>query len=407
MLPSNKDNVTNKKYKINKDLYEEDDFIKDCPNSNFIPTILPAAKRIIAIGDIHGDLNLAIRSFKLAELIDDNMNWIARPKNTIVVQVGDQIDSCRPIPGIYDCRGRKYPDDNANDVNVINFFNEMHKKALADGGAVYSLIGNHELMNSQGNFTYVSYDNLHNFRYESNDGDVYKGSLGRKKSFEPGGPIAQMLACNRFSILVVGSTMFIHAGILPILASRLDYLNVDSDTKLKYLNSVVRKWLLHKLSKKDQDIKSLFINNSTISPFWTRIYGSIPENTDINSSECFSCVKKTIEVFKLGQIVVGHTPQAFTNKNGINGTCYEKDGSNKLYRVDGGFSRAFKVFGENNMIQVLEIIDDCDFRILTDKTVYKYINPIDSDTNGREINKRSDKSPNKEIVKRINRKMLY
>lgn len=360
-----------KKYAVKNDLFEEDDFLKDCPNSEFVPTILPAAKRLIAIGDIHGDLNLAIRSFKLAELIDDDLNWIANPRDTIVVQVGDQIDSCRRIPGVFDCHSKKYPYDKPNDMNVINFFNEMHQKASKFDGAVYSLLGNHELMNCQGNFYYVSYENMNNFKHESANGEIYDGPDGRREAFKPGGPISNMMACNRKSILVIGSTMFVHAGILPVLASRLDHLNLDSNTKLKYLNAVVRKWLLHKLAKQDTDNKKMFINDITTSPFWVRLYGSIPENTDINSAECFSSVKKTLEVFKLGQLVIGHTPQMSTNSSGINGTCYEKNGHNRLYRVDGGFSQAFKVFSNNDSVQVLEILDDIKFNILTDRDVHK------------------------------------
>lgn len=87
-----------KHYKVSHDIFEEEDFLKDCPNNTFIPTTLPAVKRIIAIGDIHGDYNLAVRSLRLANLIDEDLNWIADPPNTIVVQVGDQIDSCRRIP---------------------------------------------------------------------------------------------------------------------------------------------------------------------------------------------------------------------------------------------------------------------------------------------------------------------
>lgn len=392
-----------KKYKVNNELYSEEDFMKDCPNSDFIPTILPAVKRLIAIGDIHGDLKLAIASFKLANLIDDDYNWIADPAETVVVQVGDQIDSCRPIPQVYDCHRKKYPDDKQDDMNVIDFFNNINKKAMDAGGAVYSLLGNHELMNAEGRFDYVSHDNFVEFNYTDDDDQVYEGPKGRKDAFKTGGPISTMLACTRPSVLVVGSTMFIHAGVLPVLAKRLDHLNIDSDTKLKYLNSVVRKWLLRKLSEKqDKENKQMFVNDLKVSPFWTRIYGTIPENVDIDSNECFTSVKKTLEVFKLGQLVVGHTPQLFTNKTGINGTCYEKDDdTNKLYRVDGGFSKAFKIFDNNDMVQVLEIIDDTIFNIISDKKISRPGIKMEIGRNDRNGRSDGNERTAKDVVKDI------
>lgn len=382
MNPENKH--TRKKYSVTNGYYSDEDFIKDCPNYDLIPTVLPAVKRLIAIGDIHGDLKLAIRSFKLANLIDDKFNWIADPPNTVVVQVGDQVDSCRPIKNEFECHEKKYPNDEANDMNIIDFFNDIHQKAKAVGGAVYSLLGNHELMNAQGNFNYVSYENYYHFRYSIGD-KIYEGSTGRKEAFKPGNGISSMLACTRPSVLVVGSTMFVHAGILPVLARRLDYMNIDSNSKLEYLNAIVRKWLLKKLKSNNMtetDLKEyeldkknskLFLTDLNISPFWNRVFGQIPDHSDLESDLCFNSVKKTIEVFKIGQIVVGHTPQLFTNKDGINGTCYEKkNGDNKLYRVDGGFADAFRVFNNYSLVQVLEIIDDTKFNILTDDASNRY-----------------------------------
>lgn len=379
-----KSKKSDKIYKVNNDIFNDDDFMKDCPNYDFLPTIIPPVKRIIAIGDIHGDLDLAIRSFKLAGLIDDKFNWIAKPPETVVVQVGDQIDSCRPIPEVYECHLQELPDDKNEDMSVLDFFNDMHKKAKRAGGAVYSLLGNHELMNSEGKFAYVSHKNYHNFNFQDDNGNIYNGSSGRKNAFKPGGPVSKMLACTRNSVIIVGSTMFVHAGVLPVLAEKMDYLNIDNETKLKYLNSIVRKWLLHKFSDKDSLEKILIGNSEGTSPFWTRIFGNIPTNTDMKSTDCSTSIKKTIEVFKIGRMVVGHTPQMFTNKDGINGTCYESDG-NKLYRVDGGFSRAFKVFGDHNVIQVLEIIDDNKFTVYTDSMIHKYQDPIITSINEKEM----------------------
>lgn len=356
---SSKDNL---KYKVNHEYFTPDDFVKDCPGIKYVPSILPAVKRLIAIGDIHGDLGLAIRSFKLANLIDDKFNWIAQPPDTVVVQVGDQIDSCRPIPGLNDCHNVKYAGDVRDDMNVLEFFNKMHIEASKAGGAVYSLLGNHELMNAQGNFNYVSYENMQNFNYKQ-----YQGPAGRKEAFKPGAPIANMLACTRPSILVVGSTLFVHAGLLPSLAKKLKFFNIETELKLDYLNNIVRKWLLGKLSEAEFKNYIMIASDKQESLFWTRIYGAIPENTSMDSSVCDNNVKKVLEVFQIGQMVIGHTPQMASNKSGINGTCYEK-GKNTLYRIDGGFSHAFQVFGDNTRksVQVLEIIDDQIFNILTD-----------------------------------------
>lgn len=357
---------------------EYHDFKKDCPNYDFLPTILPAQKRVIVIGDIHGDLQLAIKSFKLAKLINDNFKWIANPLNTIVVQVGDQIDSCRPIPGQNECHNNKYGDDNGEDMGVLTFFNEMHIEASKYGGAVYSLLGNHELMNADGNFDYVSYNNYHNFS-TTIDSKIYNGPSARHELFKKGGKICSMLACKRQAVLIVGNSIFVHAGILPALMDKIQNAEIDTKDKLKYLNSYVRKWLLNKVATNNYDI----INNEKISPFWTRIFGQIPSNTPANSSKCSTYVKGTLKLLQIGHMIVGHTPQLFTNGTGINGTCYESDGTMRLFRVDGGFADAFKIFSKNNhMVQVLEIIDDSKFKILLDNSSLNITKKLDiSDTN--------------------------
>lgn len=339
-------------YKVKDNTFEKEDFEKDCPDSLFIPTTLPSVKRIIAIGDIHGDYLLALRSFEIAGLINSQLEWIGG--KTIVVQVGDQIDSCRQIPQINECHYREYSNDKPDDLKIINFFNLMDEKAREHGGAVYSLLGNHELMNVEGIYDYVSYNNMKN----------------RELAFAPGGKVRNILACQRSSVLVIGSNMFVHAGILPVLANRLEHLNIDNEHKLKYLNKIVRKWLLNKvLSKQENQDRLTITDDFEISPFWTRIYGMIPNKKNINSKECQE-IKSALEVYKVGQIVVGHTPQLLTHKHGIEGTCYTTDNQNKLYKVDGGFADSFNIFANHNLVQVLEIIDDNQFNIISGKKLF-------------------------------------
>lgn len=344
------------------ELYSKEDFLKQCPTYDWLPTILPPCKRIVVIGDIHGDIDLAIKSFKIAKLIDNNMNWIANPPNTIVVQVGDQIDSCRPVSG-KSCKDMVLEGDFVSDLDVINFFDKMNTLAKKYNGAVYNLLGNHEIMNIDGDFRYVSRKNYYDFEYTDKQNVKYTGPEGRYNAFKRSGPLSTHLACSRSSVIIVGSTMFAHAGVLPLLIEKMDYLHLDNSTKLKYINGIVRSWILGNLSKKFLSTKDEIIDNESTSVFWNRIYGKIPLGAKLSDPECYDNVGKILQTFKIGNLVVGHTPQS--SKFGINGTCKNND-TNTLYRVDGGFSKAFDML-KNNVygVQVLEILDDKIFNVIS------------------------------------------
>jgi hypothetical protein len=340
-------------YKIkinNSGVYEDADFNKYCKNYRFIPTILPATERIIAIGDIHGDYDVAVRSFIIANLIDAKLNWIGG--NAVVIQVGDQIDSYRA--------SAKNMIDTPDDIRIIDFFDNMDKKAREYGGAVYSLLGNHELMNVDGDFRYVSEANKKQFEYiDSENGNKYIGEEGRRQVFQPGGPLSIKIGCQRNSVMIIGSNLFVHAGILPVIVNDLGSLALNPKDKLVYLNSIIRKWLTNNIEKKDIDTV-MKMTTSNVSPFWTRIYGKIPENASYENKDCVNNVEKLISLLKIGQIVVGHTPQKH-----LNSTC-KLDGEDRLYRIDGGFSKSFRTeMNGRRIIQVLEIINDSEYNIIT------------------------------------------
>ena len=114
--------------------------------------IYEPVKRIISIGDIHGDFKLLISLLHLNNLINMNNNWIGG--DTFLVQVGD----------LFDRGGRKesYKDENS-EFKIINYLIKLKKDAVSKGGNVILLIGNHELMNFQGIFNYVSNMGFNNF----------------------------------------------------------------------------------------------------------------------------------------------------------------------------------------------------------------------------------------------------
>ena len=76
-----------------------------------------------------------------------------------------------------------------------------------------------------------------------------------------------------------------------------------------------------------------------------------------------------MNIFKIGSIVIGHTPQSFIHNEGINSVC---DGA--VWRVDNGSSAAFNIFDNQYLKtktmnkhrdpQVLEILNNTTYNIL-------------------------------------------
>jgi hypothetical protein len=311
--------------KFNK-IYEQ-----KCSN-NFLPSVLPAVKRIIVIGDIHGDMDKLLKCLRIPNLIDNNNNWIGG--ETVVVQVGDQIDSCRFKGSKSNCNQPNHSAlDEAEDIKILYYLTELHNQASKEGGAVYSLMGNHEFMNVDGDMRFVSHSNIREFDNYNHNGKIINDGLeGRKLAFKPGNKIANFLACTRRMGLIIGNNLFVHAGIVPEMRGKY---NIDDMNKLLSL------FLLNELEQ-PEIFRDLFMNGN-ISPMWTRKFGF----KNINNCDELST---TLKYYKVGKMFVGHTPQF---KEGINSQC-----DNQIWRTDIGMSRAFDISNMIRDVQVLEILKD-------------------------------------------------
>ena len=335
-----------------------DDIERECKNYGeftALKTIIDRVDRIIAIGDVHSDLNLVKKILQMSKVIDENDMWCG--KNTYVVQVGDQIDSYRPS------KKKIKNDEVPNDINVLIFFSNLHKQAYREGGAVISLLGNHELMNVLGDMRYVSHNNLSSFDKNNN---LNNGTNERIKLFSVGNKYAKYMACTRFSAIIINDILFAHAGILPEFAKRL---NMKSREDLEIFNNIIKMWLLGKVDTKE--IKYM-INNKK-SPFWDRTYGIIKPNS--NPNECLQYFDPmTTQYLKIGYMIIGHSPQSIIHNTSINSTC-----NGKLWRVDSGSSYSFDniIDYEHRYPQALEIITNSKgiktFTIIKDesKTCFK------------------------------------
>lgn len=322
-----------------------------CSSYKKLPSVLPETRRIIVIGDIHGDFNVLKKCLDMAGLINRKDQWIGG--DTVVVQVGDQIDSCR-FDGINTCNQPNVTDnDKAEDVKILRYLTALHTKADKAGGAVYSLIGNHELLNVDGDMTYVSYNNIQDFEeYEDSEGEIIEDPLtARKYAFKPGNEIANFLACTRQMALIIGSNLFVHAGIVPEIANK--YSVTD-------LNKILSLYLLDQLEN-PRDFSDIFLSVAR-SPLWNRVFGDINKS----SKKCRELMEPLEQVYRVGKVFVGHTPMM---TKGITSTC-----DDQIYLVDVGMGKGFDKFDTSYLSSgkksktreatVLEIKNDTEITVI-------------------------------------------
>ena len=335
------------------------------------PVIISPKRRIIVMGDIHGDYALMIKYFKLARLIDDNNQWIGG--DTYVVQVGDQIDRCRFGMGASCTDPMATINDENSDMKILEFYNEMDKQARVAGGAVISLYGNHEFMNVKGNMTYVSNKGTEGFDKYLDNRESFQGTGAdaRREAFKPGGKIARMLACTRVPAIIIGPFLFVHAGIVDRL---IDQLHINDVDELETIRTAIASWLL---GITPESTVRHYIDPTDISMFWTRILGMLDPGLPADHTLCVNNLTKVLKIMKISNMFIGHTPQSFLKNMGINATC-----GDQIYRVDHGASAAFDTMDPHvanghrhpaRNAQVLEIITDLNtqtsqFNILSDHT---------------------------------------
>jgi hypothetical protein len=260
--------------------------------------------RIVIIGDIHGD----IRRFKDilidAKIINKNIEWIAEPKNTIVVQMGDQVDSINRDPVLAEW-------EVLPDVEMIYFTNLLNKIALTKGGRVISLIGNHELMNVIGNYSYVSAKSLNNDEGKRHD------------LFKPSGALSVILS-QRPIVVKIGKILFCHAGLT------MEHLNILAkyNKDISYINSIWKNFIKNNaILLEDKEIfDTILLGNDGI--LWTR---------DLNEKDE---VAKMLDRIGCVYMFVGHT--VVERVKIIN---------DRVWYTDTGISRAFG----NDSFQYIDI----------------------------------------------------
>lgn len=279
---------------------DEDGATHDTPD----PEVEDAPRRIVAIGDIHGDIGSAREALQLAGAINENDEWVGG--DLVVVQTGDQLD-----------RG----DD---EREILDLFETLREEAAAAGGEFHALLGNHEIMNVQIDLRYVTEGGFADFAdipYDNADPELQRyhpDHRGRVAAFRPGGPYATLLANHRM-VLVLDGTVFVHGGLTPEYAR----LGVDR------INSLTASWMRGETPEPST-------TQGEDCPIWSRHFSN-----ETDAEDC-ALLGETLDMLGADRMVVGHTVQ----DNGITNAC---DG--RVWRVDVGLADYY-----GGSTQVLEIV---------------------------------------------------
>jgi hypothetical protein len=193
-------------------------------------------KRIVVIGDLHGDFKQMIKVLKFARVVNSNNKWVAKP-GTYIIQMGDIMD----VGG----RGFGTPSEWTDEVHIFQYLQSLDEQAPEDSGVIIC-IGNHEWTTTFSN-DLDQKDYRKRFHLDDKKHAKAWGSQAQKDIlWETGGLMARHIAKRCPLVLKIRNSLFAHGSVRPVR-------NLDDIT---YLNETARN-ILNGLSYTDKDRKRI------------------------------------------------------------------------------------------------------------------------------------------------------
>jgi len=220
-------------------------------------------KRLVAVGDIHGDYEKLVSVMRHAKLIDKKNKWIAR--DTIFIQIGDLVDRGSGVK------------------NIFELLSNLMKPAKKNNSLIQLVLGNHEVNNLKATYRYTSATDILSFG----------GIENREEAFSLSGKFGQIIRKEMDVVIKTNDSIFTHAGLSPEFAE-LGIEEINRQTH-EILSSVPSFTEICELSK--QNITHpLFtdpILNDSDSPLTNRHF-----SVDAESDICPQ-LEKTLEITKV------------------------------------------------------------------------------------------------------------
>lgn len=173
-------------------------------------------------------------------------------------------------------------------TQVLWFIYKLEQEAESKGGKVHYVLGNHEIMNIQGDYRYAK------SKYN------YIASILGKKRFELYGENS-FLGCwmkSKNTMEIINGNLFVHGGLSPKLEQTK--LNIDE------LNQLIREnYYKLPFPKKNGNKTQELLTSSKTSPYWYRGYNK----NELSQED----IEKGLKKFNARTVKVGHSSQSKFN----------------------------------------------------------------------------------------------
>lgn len=221
------------------------------------PCEYPQPEKIFAVSDIEGNFIAFSQLLYNNNVIDKYLKWTFGEGHLVIT--GDCFD-----------RGEQV-------MECLWLIYSLEEKARKKGGYVHFILGNHEIMNMNGDWRYV------HPKYA-------KSSTTSYTALYYGNNELWRWLCTKNIMEVIGNTLFVHGGISEeLLNLKLSVTAINNRVRPNYAQS----------NQHFTDPLNKLIFNSEHSPFWYRGYYSLQLRQEV--------IEATLKHFEVSTIVTGHT----------------------------------------------------------------------------------------------------
>lgn len=294
------------------------------------PSVFGKTNKLFVLSDIEGNFDAFKKILLANKIIDSSFNWIFG--NGHLVFAGDMFD-----------RGNQV-------TECLWLIYSLEEKAQNAGGYVHFIMGNHEVMNLQGNHKYAQQ------KYKSNS-----GLLGKtiKQLYGENSELGKWLRSKNI-MEKIGNLLFVHGGIGNEFTDSISL-------SIKDVNATFRKYLDSSSLSTVKEVNTRLIFSTDYSPFWFRLYyGKEDEKLWLMNDHSVRWtiqhptskqLDKILTKWEVDRIVTGHTIVADTisvyyDGKVINTDTKHSEGKseallvedNKYYRVNSEGARTLLFF---------------------------------------------------------------